>query len=623
MYLNTRLLATAAALSLVPGLSFAQQPPERVEEVVVTANRIPVPLRQIATSVSVITEADIQAHGNLGLTDVLRQLPAVSTSSTGGTGQTTALRVRGEEGFRTLVLLDGMRLSDPSNIQVGPRLEHLVSSGVSRVEMLRGPQGLSYGADAGGVLNISTRPTGMGTRGSVEFQGGRYGSRQLSGNLSGGFDRVDFFISGADLRTDGFNAQVDDQSEPDNDGYDNRTLHARIGVGLSETLRAELVHRNVEGAARFDGCYDLETFATLHDCMGLSDFRGSRAALDYKSERFSHSLSYQTSETDSENRNGAVTAFSTRGEVERIEYVGSATDLPGFDLVFGGDLETLENDGRGRDNKGIYLEYLSDFSDVWHFTAGARHDDNDDFGTNNSYRVSGAWLHELGSGNTLKLKGSYGTGFRAPSPYEIAYNRSSSAYPPASLATLRQEKSKGWEAGIEYVGDALHLEAVYFDQDVEDAIFFDLSDYSGYLQDIGTSSSRGVELSAEIGVGENLNLSANYTYNETERPNGMQRLRRPEQLFNAGVTWYGFDDRLALNAFYRVSRDSLDQVGESNVPLPDFEVLDLGATFTASDRLQIFARLENAADENYQEVTGFNTAGVAAYLGFRVNFGGL
>ncbi|MES2604735.1 MAG: TonB-dependent receptor plug domain-containing protein, partial [Pseudomonadota bacterium] len=100
-----------------------------------------------------------------------------------------------EEGFRTLTILDGMRLSDPSNTQIQPQLEHLLSSGVERVEVLRGPQGLGYGADAGGVLNISSRQSTSGLRGGLDAQAGSFDTRQLAGNASGGNDRADYFLS--------------------------------------------------------------------------------------------------------------------------------------------------------------------------------------------------------------------------------------------------------------------------------------------------------------------------------------------------------------------------------------------------------------------------------------------
>jgi len=616
------LLATAVLAAINSGAILAQDDSDAgpLEEIVITSSRVPMPMRQIGTSVSVMTQEEIEAHGNLSLIDVLRRMPAIATSNSGGAGKATALRIRGEEGYRTMTIFDGIRLLDPSGTQIGPQMEHMISSGVGRVEVLRGPQGLSYGADAGGVLNISSRSTESGFNANLDAQYGRFGTQQYSANIGGGNDTADFFVSVADMQTDGFNTQAADTVLMDDDGYDNTTIHLRGGINLSEELRLDVVHRNVDSETEFDGCF---AGTTVYDCSGDFELQASRIALSYQSDSFSHSLSYAKTDTDRANFAQGAFSFGAEGELTRLEYLGSATELPGFELVFGADLEEAENNGVGRDNLGVFLEYISDFSDRLFLTAGVRHDDNDDFGTNTSYRMSIAHLTELDNGGTVKLKGSYGTGFRAPSPAEIAYNAGAFAFPPASLVTLAQEESQGYEFGVEYVLDNdLRLEAIYFDQEVENAIFFDLSGFSGYLQDVGTSSSSGVELNGEIGLGDAWDLSVNYTYNDTERPNGLQRLRRPEHLANLGLSWYGMADRLNINAFYRISRNAIDeQFGNPNViPLDAFEVMDITANYRINDSFQVYGRLENAFDEDYQEITGFNTPGAAAYVGFKLSF---
>ncbi len=609
----TRYLIACSSCLLATNVS--GQSNNDVEEIIVTSNRIPVPLRQIGTSVSIMDEFEIEAHGNLSLTDLLRQMPAVGSSSNGGIGKTTTVRVRGEEGFRTLTYIDGMRLQDPSAPQITTDFSQLLSDGIGRIEILRGPQGLAYGADAGGVINISSRTTEEGFTANVNAQTGEFGTNQLSGNLAGKSGSVDYFLAVTDYETDGFNTRDSDSVLMDDDGYNNTSIHGRLGINLSDEWRVELVHRDVDGANEYDGCFDSATFATVHECTNEYDLTASRVGLSYDSGSFNHSLSFTSTESDRQDYTAGIPSFGGVGEQERFEYIGSATELPGFDLVFGADQQEDTSNGRSRDNTGVFLEYLSDFSDDLFFTAGLRHDDNDDFGTNTSYRLSAAYLVDLGAG-TLKFKSAYGTGFRAPSPFEIEYNNGPSAFPPASSTNLVQEESEGWEAGIEYFNDGLRLEAVYFDQDVENAIFFDLAAFSGYLQDIGTSTSKGVELTAEISITDSLRVNGNYTYNDTERPDGTQRLRRPENLFNVGLLYSAFDGRLSVNGFYRQQADSLDTVG----PLEDFGVLDLTASYQISESFRIYGRVENLLDEEYEEVIGFNTADSAAYIGLHFQF---
>src|SRR5690606_19444716 len=148
--------------------------------------------------------------------------------------------------------------------QVQMQPEHLLSSGIERVELLRGPQGLHYGADAGGVLSLSTRQAQEPLSTRLDVSSGALGTQQLAGNISAGNERGNFFVSGARFETDGFNARASDSVLVDDDGYENTTLHARGSVNLSDALRLELVQRNTEGDTEYDACNDSVTFATVH-----------------------------------------------------------------------------------------------------------------------------------------------------------------------------------------------------------------------------------------------------------------------------------------------------------------------------------------------------------------------
>lgn len=605
-------LATAFGAAIISSPASLAQQSDNVEEIVITSSRVAIPLRQIGTSVSVLDEFEIESRGVLNLTDLLRQMPATGASSNGGPGKPATVRIRGEEGFRTLTILDGMRIQDPSGPQIATSFEHLLSDGIGRIEVLRGPQGLAYGADAGGVINISSRSAAEGFSASADTQTGRYGTNQLAANIAGRSGAVDYFLAATDFETDGFNSRGSDSMLMDADGYENTSLHARLGFDITEEFRVQLVHRNIDSRNEFDGCF---TTLRVEDCSDSNDLSATRLEAEYNGTGFSHSLSYNSTDSDRESFAAGAASFTAAGELERWEYVGSATELPGFDLVFGADQEEAMNNGRGRDNTGLFLEYLSDFSDSVFFTAGLRHDDNEDFGTNTNYRVSAAYLADLGEGS-LKFKTALGTGFRAPSPFEIAYNSGPFAFPPAASTALQQEESEGWEIGVEYFTSSVRLEAVYFDQDVENAIFFDLAAFSGYLQDVGQSNSRGIELSAELPITNSLRVTGNYTHNKTERPDGTQRLRRPENLLNLGFLYTGLDGKLNLNGFYRSQTDAIDS---GNIAIEDFGVFDLTASYQLTENFRVYGRLENAFDEDYQEIIDYNTAGAAAYIGVSFN----
>ncbi|MBE9537879.1 MAG: TonB-dependent receptor, partial [Proteobacteria bacterium] len=493
-------LVTACTLASVCAVSIPSFANDKLEEIIITSSRVEMPLREIGTSVSIITEQEIQDRGYNSLADVLRTQPSVSVSNSGGAGKATALRIRGEAGHRTLVLLDGIDISDSSGTQVSPRWEHLQSAGIERVEILRGPQGLMYGADAGGIVNIQSRTSQSGLSGDLSAQGGRYGTQQYSGSLGGGVDTADFNIFASDYQTDGFNSRTSDTVLQDDDGYENTTVHGRFGWSPSKDLRFELIAHDIDADNEYDGCFSSTTFAPVDDCSDTFGQTSYRATAEISTGSFSHKLAYTDSSTEREFFSEGQSSFAADGGLERVEYLGTWAGDDALQLVYGVDYETESIDDGSfdtdRDQIGYYAEYQGKFSEQFFVTAGVRYDDNDDFDAYTSWRASAAYLLNI-SGGEIKFKGTYGTGFRAPSLYEISYNNGPFATPPASDTDLVEETSEGFDLGLAYYGDSgILLEAVYFDQKIDELIDFDLTSFSGYLQFKGESTSKGVELVA-------------------------------------------------------------------------------------------------------------------------------
>lgn len=201
--------------------------------------------------------------------------------------------------------------------------------------------------------------------------------------------------------------------------------------------------------------------------------------------------------------------------------------------------------------------------------------------------------------------------------YEISYNNGPFATPPASDTDLSEETTDGFDLGFAYYGNnGTFLEMVYFDQTIEDLIDFDLIAYSGYVQHSGDSSSTGVELSGDIPVADTWFLTGNYTYNEAEDPDGEQRLRAPKHLANLGIS-YRPQETLSINLNIRGSYDAVDGFG---VEIDDYEVVDLSARYQLMHSLELFGRVENLLDEDYEEVPTYNTSGIAGYAGVRFSF---
>jgi len=593
---------------------------ENSTRIIITPSRVAETTDEVATSVTVLTREDIEAAGYSSVPELLRTVGAIGVSNSGGEGKATALRVRGEESYRTLVMIDGVDVSDPTGTQVGPQIQHLLLNGdIERIEILRGPQGFVYGADAGGVINIITIKGSGQTQGSIKFEAGSFNTKRVNANAHGSTGIFDYFISVANSSIEGFNTRSDDDTR-DKDGYDNTTLHTKIGLKLFDQARLQLVVRDIDSETEFDNCF--VGFDRTDDCAGDFEQTTSKLSFDYKGESLEQHLAYEYTDITRENFAGGSTSFATNGDISRAEYWGSYS----FDfsrVIYGVDLESEEvtpNSGetQERDQLGVYLEYKASISEKVFLSAGIRQDDNDDFGKHTSERLSLAYLQNFGKGNSIKYRTSYGTGFRAPSISEIAYNNSSFAFGEAADTVLEEETSEGYDIGIDIsLFNGAMLSVTYFDQVIENEIFFDLDAFSGYLQETGETESTGVELSADLPLSLSWQLYGNYTYNDTKDRNGDPRLRRPRHLANFGVEYFGLNNQLTLTTNLRLSNDAVDS-GE--VELDDYTVVDISAKYDITNQLSLFMNVKNLFDREYQEVNNFNSAARAGYLGARYSF---
>jgi vitamin B12 transporter len=615
MKINPLAKAICFGLSLCTFISSADEATvtdSDIEKITVVANRVATPLNQTAASVSIIEEDDIEALGFISLADILRTQPGIGVSNSGGAGKNTTLRIRGEEGFRTQLYIDGAELSDPTAPQVTPIFDDILTSQVTRVEILRGTQGLSYGADAGGVINITTNDTDEDFAASATAEFGRFDSRLFNVDIGASNDIGNIYVAVSDFTTNGFNTSSNDTSG-ETDGYDNTTIHVKGGVRINANLNANIVIRDVEGDAEFDACFDNTTFALINDCTSENENTTTRLALEYTTDKSSHSLGIANTDVERQFFSNGEAGFAAEGSVKRLDYVGSS-QLKQHQLIYGIDIENEENDVDGiqRFQRGAFFDYQVQATKALNLTAGLRYDDNETFGSFTSVRLGGVYLYQLSSSQQLKYKATYGTGFRAPSLFEQAFNNGPFAFGDAAGLELSEEQSEGFDLGVEY-SDSSGLSAgiTYFDQSIEDEIIFDGALFQGFLQSSGETDSSGFELDIEQRYNTGLSLRANYTYNDTETSDGQDRIRRPKHIANAAAI-YPVTDKLQISANARLSKDAIDIGG---VELSNYVLFGLNASYQVTNHLALRLRVENLFDREYTEVIGFNTSGSAFYFG--------
>ena len=587
---------------------------EELEETIVVASRVPTPMYALGVSTSTLDRDDIATLGYASLSDLLDIQAGVTVSEAGGYGKTGTIRIRGEEGFRTRIQLDGIDIADPSSPQISPRIEHLLSEGIQRIEVLRGPQGLMYGADAGGVVAITTRQPTEAFSADLSAEMGSNTFQRLGATLTGGSEYVYGSISAATVDTNNFNAREIDNIAPDDDGYQNKSLHATLTAVLSEQWRAGGSAHGVDGANDYDGCFDPDTFATVNNCTDDYAQLAWRSYINWFNDKTDVIASYEQNAIERQYFTEAVKTFETDGGHEELSVIANLQLPSDQRLTMGSDfLVQSLNDGnetRSRNNRAFFAEYARNFLSG-NIQVGYRTDDNDDFGRHNSWRVSTFQPLPLTT-IPLALTAALGTGFRAPSLYEIAYNKGPFAYAPASEQRLLAETSKGWEVGLRVGTPERQITATWFSQDISNEIYFDLSGYSGYLQRPGDNRSEGLEIEGIATLNPQLSVKGNVTFNRTEDALSNQRPYRPELTAAVSLIWQ--NAWLTASLIGRHTQNVVDTEGE---PMADYTLLDCSFAANLSDSLQITARIENLTNDTYQQIQGYFSAQRAWYLGLR------
>jgi len=584
---------------------------DEIETIVVSSN-VEMPLREVATSVSVLDEKSIKEKGFLSTQDLLRGMPAISITNSGGMGKNSSISIRGEEGFRTLVKIDGIDITDVTGPQAAPQIQHMMANDLSRIEVLRGPQGLMYGADAGGVILLSTAAVDEGTKGHVAYEGGRYATSNLQGNLNIANALGDVFVSSGQVKSDGINAKTTDVTQ-DKDGYENNTSHLRLGWNINDSIRAEVVGRTTHAINQYDSC----GWPTTNVCVEEFNQTNSRTAVNYHYDSGDASIAYTHGDMYRDTyENKIKSLYNYQGETDRWELSGHTRWSNSLKLIYGIEKRTeesandFEESGIVRDQTAAYAEYQGQFFERVFVTLGGRQDRTDDFGDFNTHRLSLAYIIPDVLNGELKFKATSGTGFRLPSLYENTTNKQYGG------VNLTPESSDGYDVGFEYqLNDKLQLELVYFDQTVDDQITYSYQSYT-YEQVAPKSESKGVEWVGRLQLIDQLSIYTNITRLNAEDSSGSPRVRKPKFTANSGIDFTP-DDVWLLGINYRSVQDRVD-VGA--LELKDYEMVDLHIRMQASKSITAFVRVENLLDQQYVEANGYNTYRQAAYIGVDFTF---
>ena len=610
-----------------------------------------IPAANTGTSLSVITAADLKNQQVRNAAEALRSLPGVSVNRTGGAAGLTQLRIRGAEANQTLVLIDGIEANSGTDGEFD--FSDLSAEDIERIEILRGPQSGLYGSNAlGGVVNIITK----GGRGPLTIagsaEGGSLRTRDFTARVSGGNDRGNVSIGVHRRESDGFNVAT--ARNPDLPGFrdtDSAALTSfslKAGGQIAKDASFDVILRNVAKSGGRDGFGGVtgQLATAIDDPSRFSSniwLVGVNVRWDMLDGALTHMLRANRNSTRRTDDDRVAFPFRSdnTSETDKVGYVATyrfalplmSTAKHSISGLVEKEFETFKprsdfttGEDFRRSRVGTVAEYRGEFADRLFVTGTVRRDYNDSFADFTTWRSTASLkLPEV----ALRPHGSVGTGVKYPSFFE-QFGFIPGFFLPNP--NLRPETSFGWDAGVEFtlLRDRATLDVTYFRANLENRIVA-LGFPTNLTNDPGEATRQGVEVAGKYRLSPALSLGVSYTYLDARDGNGLREVRRAPHGGRVDAT-YGFDaGRGTFNvaaAYNGRSDDTAFRLGidpnfggttftPERVKLDDYLLLSIAAAYRIQPGVELFGRVENLANQRYQEVFGYQTAGATAFAGVR------
>ena len=653
-----RVTGTALALALLAQPVRAQDNAVVLPPIVVSATTVPTPASELGSSVTVVTGDDLQREQLRTVPDALKKVPGLDIVQTGGPGGQTSVFMRGTNANHVKVLIDGIDVGNPSITNGAFDFGHLLTSDIEKIEVLRGPQSGLYGSDAiGGVIAITTKKGEGPPRVTATAEAGSFGTFNQTASLRGSQANFSYAFNVAHFRSTDVPVTPLHLLAPgekrNNDNYDNWTYSAKLGADLSDNLAVNFVARYTDAKLGFTGedfrLFPLDFPEALQSTQRNHNFYSRGEAVwslfdDRFKNYFGVNYTNQWDWTLNPNPDFFFASplvsppITNLGERIKFDWRGEARLIPGQTVVLGLEhqSESLRTDSTGTvdpffnftqttttaktGNKAGYVELQSEFAKRFFLVSNVRYDDNQSFGPHTTWRLAPAFIVP---GTNTKLKGSYGTGFKAPTLTQLYVNNPS--FNAVANPNLRPETSKGYDFGFEQplFHDRVNFGVTYFHNDIKNLInnVFNLSSFSFTYVNVGAATTYGTETFASIAVTDQLKLRADYTTIVTrDETTGLGLRNRPGHKESLSAIWSPNQQFTLSTTLLYVGR-AVEFNRDGTIPRVDsdaYTLVNIAGNYKVDDRVTVFGRIDNLLNRHYESPVGFDQPGFGAYGGIRV-----
>jgi vitamin B12 transporter len=568
---------------------------EEMEQIVVTANRSQQDYFLSLSATEVISQADIKRLQSQNVTELLASIAGVSVANLGGAGQSSSVFMRGTNGNHTLVLVDGVRVGSAT---LGTTSFSTMSvSLIDRIEVVKGPRGALWGADAiGGVIQIFTKKLTSG-EGTITAGFGSHGYYKTEVAVGFGNESHALTLSAALEESDGFNS-TDFPGQEDDDGYDRQSFSLNGQSQITEEYSVNLISRYEQGGSEYDnqfGGADENEYENYSIKVGTA-YRGSNMLVEASLATSQDQAGTFTSQIEPKVVNEITTKrdqFSLLGQytfTEETSFVG------GFDWY----TEKAENTGATYDQdkrtaNAVFAQARHQLNDFL-FEGAVRQDDIQGLDKETTYNLSAGY--QLNNDWLFAL--SRGTGFKAPTFNDLYW-------PGSGNPLLNPESVKSSELLIRNQFANGTIELSFYDSDIENLIAW-APNAQGQWQpaNVDSATAKGVDLTVSLQTGDVSHLLAAGYVDTEDSSTGKALLRRPEvtATYTLGYQVDALNTSLVLD--YRgesidnqFTQETLDAVLLANLSL----------SYDLSSHLSVFTKVNNLFDKDYQVAEHYLTDG--------------
>ncbi|MFL2844372.1 MAG: TonB-dependent receptor plug domain-containing protein [Alphaproteobacteria bacterium] len=578
-----------------------------VDEIIVKGARIETPASNFGSSIFILNSKDIRLRGIRSAIDAISSSPGVTTKKNGSFGGVGSVRIRGASSSQTLVLVDGVPVNDASSPGGGYNFEYLDTSNIERIEVLRGSQSTLWGSDAiGGVVNIFTKSAEDNSV-NILSETGSFGLRKLNSEFGLVSNLGKFLFLVDDTSLDGISKADRKDGNIEKDGFETNSYSFKGNTEINN-IKIKGLLSYIKSDVEYDS-FGFVTGVQDGDERSITEEFTGNLTIKFNlfGEKLENTFSFNQSDISRDYFTDNNLTFGADGDRRLYRYQGNTGFGKYNKIAFGFEKEESNVSLDKLSIDSLFLLYQFQPIKDLVVSAGIRNDDNKGFSSKTTRKIAAAYKIS----ENISIKSSWGEGFKVPTIFQTTFFCCGAN---SANTNIRPEVSTSYDLGFDFsLKDKFSFSLIYFKQDVNNQINFSFS-LGGY-ENIDFVESDGFEISSNSKVSETVNLFINYSYIDSIDGNGLRLINIPKDSGELVLT-YVPSSKLSGSMALKYNGSEISTYGNLN----SWSRVDINLFYKLNNFSEIYFRVENLFDEDYQQVFGYGTPDRSGLVGIKVTF---